>query len=268
MAFIHFIIPIRDKASVGNWRKVEEELSITLGSLVGQSDSDWECTVVHDIDSKLDIKISDSRIRYFSRKIEYIPPAPSLDGEEMNKYVRFDKGKRLYEGLTRAGQSSEFTMVVDYDDILHRDLVSTIKKKSQFDIVAISRAYAYDGGRLVQKLKMNEDGVGVGGSATAVKTSILFDESFFGSKENLINKYLGSHIFLIPDVRKFGGSIKFVEAFLLLYRVGSSHATSGSKKNIKSLKRALRRGDFLGIFKAFSNLSILSNKKLENFSIL
>lgn len=267
MTFIHFIIPIRDKESVGNWSKVEEELAVTLSSLVGQNNPNWECTVVHDINSKLDIKVSDSRIRYLSRKIEYTPPASSLTGEEMNDYVRHDKGKRLYEGLKSAGQSSEFTMVVDYDDILHRDLVSTIKKNSQFDIVAISRAYAYDGSRLMQKLKMNKDGVGVGGSATAVKTSILFDESFFGSKENLINKYLGSHIFLIPDVRKFGGSIKFVEAFLLLYRVGSSHATSGSKKNMQSLKRAVRRGDFSEIFKVFSNLSILSNKKLENFSI-
>lgn len=237
MPLLHFIIPVRHPDSVPDWSAVVSNLQLTLGSLANQSSPDWTCSLVHQ---------RGARLPELPHGVTAVPvdiPSVQLpdDWDSWAKVVRLDKGRRV-EAAVKLGLDAEYTMVVDYDDLLRDDLVAAVRDHAPSDAIVIARAWAFAGRRIVEKLEMSDRGVGVGGSAFAVRSDVLVNGRQLPPGGDRVTRYFGSHVFILGDLAAADMSItRLGDEPRLLYRVGDPHATSSTTSPLRSLGRDLRR---------------------------
>ncbi len=116
---IAFLIPLRPEQGCRDWPGTLRLLHQTLGSLIAQTDGRWRAVVVGTATTGT-LLPADPRISLHA--LPYLPPcSPSvpLCNHDRTWKVR-------YAGVVAHTLAPQYTMPLDADDLLHRDLVATV----------------------------------------------------------------------------------------------------------------------------------------------
>jgi hypothetical protein len=114
-----FSIPLAPKRDERSWRRISSLLADTLASLQQQTDGDWQAVIAGN--EKPDIaEFDDPRVMFIS--VETRMPGA------YNEKIADQHAKRAaaFEHIRRAGGG--YVMMLDADDLVHRELVAFVRK--------------------------------------------------------------------------------------------------------------------------------------------
>ena len=138
-----FIIPLRAPESCNNWETVSKACTGTLQSIANQTSSNYQCVLVcHQPPSTLPV-VENLKII----QVEYAPPK----NYEERKNDKQQKIERACEYLKQ--HPSEFSMNLDADDRVHKELVSFVENCETSYGWRIGRGYVYPGERWMRQHK-------------------------------------------------------------------------------------------------------------------
>lgn len=201
----------------------------TLSSIVGQSNGNWTCVVVGN--APLQLPFKDDRI--VVRHVEFPPNQchgmqveTSEDKERSWQSFRRDKGRRVKAGLEALGwiDGPRFVMVVDDDDLLHCDLVDWLSNApTQSAGYVITRGYEWVHGSGWLYLQDQFD-KRCGTSLIPALGSLELPPNPEQLPDEIAERWLGSHIFLRPDLKNRGKPLKPVPFRAAIYRLGNTNS--------------------------------------------
>ena len=166
---VRFVIPIRHPDGVADRAKQLAELRQTLASIAAQSSTEWTATIVVNPAQVLPEIPERTRVRHVD-----LPPNTALaaarDREELMTALQLDKGQRVAAGLDDV-EADDLVMVVDDDDLIHRDLVAFVASKPRCGWV-IGKGYWWrSGSRVLERTERFNDRCG---------TSLLVPPHYYG----------------------------------------------------------------------------------------
>ena len=221
---IVFVIPVRHPASVKNWALVKENLSKTLASISRQDTANWSCRIVasHGTD------MPDLPPGCSMRMVDMPPPVlpdPRLGIEAYYDAVRHDKGLRLYEAVHDLPLDT-YVMVVDFDDFVSKRIAGFVQSQPDRPGWYIPKGYMYAGGRMAFRMYNFHRKCG---------TSHIIRRSSFGNLTArdgtpdiaAIKRRLGSHLFLLDEMKQAGTPLEPLPFPGAVYRVGNPESASG-----------------------------------------
>ena len=121
---LKFIIPVRHQQGVSDWSVIVRNLSTTLRSVASQTSPQWRCVVVASEGAQLPDVPQGCEVVRTDAPYKPLPPRDE-DRDAYEAAIRADKGARVWTGL-RHLDAGGFVMVVDYDDLVHRDLAAVV----------------------------------------------------------------------------------------------------------------------------------------------
>ncbi|KHD25911.1 hypothetical protein NM09_03935 [Vibrio caribbeanicus] len=261
---VSFIIPIKHHENASNWSEAMEHLKSTLDSILSQTSSNWNCTIV--VNAESEIPKLDERIKVC--RVDYGPNDSYSQGEhsieEFRDAVKLDKGRRVLSGLNQS-EDSHFVMIVDDDDFLHFRLVEFLEKDTTSNGWYIKNGYVWEsGGKLLFKTNSFNELCG---------TSLVMRRDFLDIvvEEDLCVDYIksiyGSHKYQIEHFENLGLPLKPIPFFAAVYRVG--HSNSHSAKKGKLLRYMLiNKSLFLepvSTLKKIFNIGFVNKSKCDTF---
>ncbi|HDG1679448.1 glycosyltransferase family A protein [Kluyvera ascorbata] len=271
-AKLNFIIPVRHYDSVNNWNSVKSNISRTLQSIAGQSYNNWHCYIV--CNKGTDLPAIDDNFTVVTENFPYVTLPIKKDNPELyHDMIRMDKGMRVYAGFKKC-KSSDFFMVVDYDDFVHQDLSLFVCNSTNVpdDIGLpqgwlISHGYLYSGGSFALRNKRFDE---VCGTSNIVKVSFI--ESFYDQSGSLSDKHikelLGSHRFIKYYMNERAMRYESLPFYGAVYNVGISNSASQTTSvldSLLSLRNTLRAPR--GALNRWLSLSYFSRVKRKKFTI-
>lgn len=132
---LNFIIPVRARAASKNWSLLEELLSRTLLSLVGQTDPRWRAIIVcHDKPAAID-KLSDKLVC-----LQVKTEVPTNSSEMMD-----DKRGKTSIGIRYAAEMANqesWICILDPDDLVHKDVTKFVHDSPSSGGWYVSHGYA------------------------------------------------------------------------------------------------------------------------------
>lgn len=133
---VTFFVPFRSKQTTNDWGLVCNLLQNTLQSIFGQTSPSFEVVVI--CHEKPDMACSfDDRLRY----LEVDLPVPSKD---LGVSTMDDKWMKLASGLISVrAQPSPYSMFVDADDLVNRNLVAFVGQDRNPNGYIIKQGYWY-----------------------------------------------------------------------------------------------------------------------------
>lgn len=140
MKKITFVIPLRPPSSCNDWNKVSKACTGTLRSIAAQTSDNYQCLLVcHEPPEVIpDIK---------NLEICCVNFSTPKSAEERKK----DKGLKIKQALSfQKKNRSAFSMNVDADDRIHKDLVSYIETHNSLSGWRVGKGYVYPGGMFVR----------------------------------------------------------------------------------------------------------------------
>lgn len=269
---LNFIVPVRHYKSIDNWDNVKLNLSRTLQSIAGQNDDNWHCYIVCNTNTELPA-IGD-KFTVVAEDFPYVKLPIKKDNPELyHDMIRMDKGLRVYAGFKKC-KSSDFFMVVDYDDFVHQKLSSFVGNKmltpdgaSSVKGWLISRGYLYSGGNFALDNKNFDE---ICGTSNIVKVS--FVQSFYNQDGALsvrhIKELLGSHRFIKHYMNESAMRYEYLPFYGAVYNVGISNSASQTASvldSLLSLRNTLRAPR--GALKRWLSLRFFSRSKKKEFTI-
>ncbi len=127
-----FIVPLVSRRYAKDWAKVCGLLEATLRSLANQSNANYKCLIVSD----------EMPAVHASPKIQFVQADFLLEDPKRYGARCVDKQKKVYLALLAAREiDPEFVMVLDGDDLLHRDLVAFVASNLKYDGFVLGRGY-------------------------------------------------------------------------------------------------------------------------------
>jgi hypothetical protein len=220
-----FVIPVRHQATVEDWPGVKQRMEVTLRSLCAQRHPGWNAVVVAnegadlpEIPDRVDVAWVD-----FPRNT-----LPNRAGpiEEFYQAVRLDKGRRLLAGLALARPKGH-VMFVDYDDIVSCRLAELVSRHPSSNGWFFQSGFLWSGG--LDLLLCEPYFFKYCGTSHIVRSDLLpIPDVIEDANEQLVCRWLGSHIFIKDDFDKIGTSLNPLPFAGTIYRVGHCDATSGS----------------------------------------
>jgi len=265
MTAVSFIIPVRHPSNMRDKNKHARLLSQTLLSLCAQSNGDWKCVVVaNELAEPLpvDPRISFCRVDFPPNELHDIGSKNRTYRERSWQAVRRDKGLRVFSGVVALGwtKGSRFIMVVDDDDLLHRNLVDFISRApSDASGYIITKGYQWPDGSslLITRNRFDER---CGTSLIPSLQSLELPENPQDFSSILVERWFGSHRFLKLDLENKAKPLQPVPFRAAIYRVAhaNNHSSGGVAKSSLRLFASFWRIRFLigGIKKNFFGLSI------------
>jgi hypothetical protein len=143
-----FIIPFKSRAVSLDWTRDCLLLKQTLNSAWRQTDPDYQVIVVHH-EKPITANSYDSRVSFLA--VDY--PSPEIRAHLSNAEVgRSDKWKKITRGFLKAQEyCPDFVMVVDADDLIHRELArhANARKTANGWVFKSGYRYHYGGHWLV-----------------------------------------------------------------------------------------------------------------------
>lgn len=245
---VTFVIPIKHHEHIGNINDFHRSFKQTISSITQQSCSDWGCIIV--CNEGMPLPSLDSRIKTLF--VDY-PPNRFYDMEQHDveicyEAIREDKGKKVLQGILHSGDS-KYLMVVDDDDMIHNQLVRTIKDNDNGNGWFINKGFIWFEGSSIL-FKRNGFHHLCGTSHILRKAALNLHE--LETDISFVKKYLGSHLDLIEYMRQKASLLEEFPLRAVVYRVGHSEAHSkvlNSKwKFLKLLFRYKFKVTFLSSF--------------------
>lgn len=222
---LNFIIPVKSHFDVDNWPDIKSNLAKTIASINNQNDSNWFCYLVCNTGCPLPV-LPNNKFQVI--EVDFKPDERVKNNSLKIKYdaIREDKGKRVYEAVSRCEVDDHF-MVVDYDDFVSEKLSGYVSLNQSAAGWYISKGYYYSGGKLLVKdNKFNTKC----GTSNIIRVSFI--TQFFDSSGvlplQIIKELLGSHVFIRKYMQSKSvpfGSLPFAGA---VYNVGITNSTSGT----------------------------------------
>jgi hypothetical protein len=230
---LNFIIPVRHHHSVPDWDSIKPLMAKTFASVAGQTSDAWRAIVV--ANQGADIP---SLPRAFHLVEVDLPlnvlPDKSTDLEAHYNAIRDDKGARIEAGLV-ACQPHGHIMVVDYDDLVSRDLASMVGNDPEAPGWYVEKGFLVDDGAIAS-VRNGFDRVC--GTCLIVRDD-LFRPDPGESRRDYVRYVLGSHLFIKERLAKRGLPLKAIPWRAACYRVG--HASSTDRSSAVVAELSLRR---------------------------
>jgi glycosyltransferase involved in cell wall biosynthesis len=144
---VRFVIPIRHPEGVADRAVQLSELRQTIASVAAQTSADWTATIVANRTQILPELPERVRVRHVD-----LPPNAALAAArnrlEIVAAIQLDKGRRIAAGLTEV-EPDDLVMVVDDDDLVHRELVAFVSAQQPRCGWVINRGYWWQSGSRV-----------------------------------------------------------------------------------------------------------------------
>ncbi len=122
---VRFVIPVRHPEGVADRPAQLAALRQTIASVAGQSSPDWTATIVANPAQVLPSLPAGVRVVHVD-----LPPNTALAAArsrpEVIAAIQLDKGRRVAAGVADVAPD-DLIMVVDDDDLVHRDLVAFVR---------------------------------------------------------------------------------------------------------------------------------------------
>jgi hypothetical protein len=144
---VRFVIPIRHPDGVADRAAQLSDLRQTIASIAAQTSPDWTATIVANSTQVLPELPERVRVRHVD-----LPPNAALatarDRPEIVRAIDLDKGQRVAAGLTDV-EPDDLIMVVDDDDLVHRNLVAFVSEQQPRCGWVINKGYWWQSGSRV-----------------------------------------------------------------------------------------------------------------------
>jgi len=140
---IVFITSLRNPQNSNDYGMVERLLELTLGSVAGQTNGDFEVVVVGNREPGFPLP---ERVHFL--RADFPPPDERNIARTSWEAVVWDKGTKLALGLVAASRfNPDFVMFFDADDFIHRGLAHFVNSRLGDPGWYISHGYTYSGTR-------------------------------------------------------------------------------------------------------------------------
>ncbi|OFC69933.1 hypothetical protein [Alteromonas confluentis] len=260
---LSFIIPVRHHENAPSWDDTVKYLNQTVSSISNQTSGNWNCLIVANSDSVLP-DFDDKRIVRIN--VDFEPNCLHEKGnatqDEFYESFRFDKGRRVLAAL-QSGLLGQFYMTVDDDDFVHAGLARFVENNSDKNGWYISEGYIWgDEGNLLMKFPEFDRKCG----SSLIIRSNSFDFSNFTVED--MKKYLGSHMFIKPELSSRGLGLSELPFLGAVYRIGHRNAHSKSKSLLRQFyinKLMLSSPGIL--FSRLKRLRLVSKQIRQEFSL-
>jgi hypothetical protein len=155
-----FVIPLRPQGDDGGqWSLTCNLLQQTIGSLTNQSDPEWMAFIAGHTSPRFLKSIQDNRIMF--HEVDWAAPHPR--GPHIDK-----SWKSAFAAMRACPFASDYWMILDADDLLHRGTVATIKEHRKSPAIIFDRGWEFD--IHLQKALRRNSLSSICGSTTALST--------------------------------------------------------------------------------------------------
>ena len=171
----------------------------------------------------------------------------SISKTEMYEAIRADKGARIAAAMSHIGPDDQ-VMIVDDDDLIHRDLVHFVDQHPPDRFWYVAEGYFWENGS--NRLGKMDDIFQNCGSSLIVPRNCyaMFEEPHLG--RDYVIKELGSHR-LIFDRKPIGSGIWSAIPFrAVIYRV--QHSNASLTRFARDTRTGMRAGPFLSRARALA----------------
>ena len=132
-----FLTAIKHPETANDFSNVERLLEDTLHSVIGQTNEDFRVVVVCNQIPKVAIK--DDRIHFH---VVNFPPVSKENGKLHVEQKFTDKGSKYLSGLLFAKQfSPDYVYILDSDDWVNINLISTLTNKPEYPVWYVNKGY-------------------------------------------------------------------------------------------------------------------------------
>lgn len=221
-----FIIPIRHPDNANDWGMTKQNLEQTLASISGQTLDDWQCIVVANHGSDLPPMPDNCKVCYVDYPPNQVHTQGNVDKELFYEAFRVDKGRRVLAGMLSAGET-DFFMIVDDDDFVHRELCAHAHDNPSSNGWYIKNGYVWgEGGKLLME---HSDFHLLCGTSHIIKSDLFkLPDSIENANMEHVKLMMGSHIKIKDVLEKEGSPLLPLPFFGAVYRIGHKNAHSKS----------------------------------------
>jgi hypothetical protein len=220
---VTFVIPVRDHRGVEDWPTTCAHLASAVASVTAQTAPNWRCVVVASKDAPLPPLPSGVVVERVSLPYVELPDRDS-DLDARLRAIRGDKGRRVLAGARHADPAG-YLMVVDHDDVVSSRIAAHVAQNAGRPGWFVDRGLAWEGGRLAVEIPSGF--AQTCGTSLVVRTALwTWPASLETVDEELVQRHLGSHVHLVPDLVAAGHDIEPLPFAGAAYRVGHAEATS------------------------------------------
>lgn len=224
---ITFIIPVRHQDNAPNWAHLKSKLAQTIQSISSQDCPAWRAIIVANEGADLP-NLPD---RFKVKRVDFPPNELYRQGnaaqEDFREAIRMDKGRRILAGLLHASPTGH-VMVVDDDDFISCRIASYVAANSEENGWFIQKGYIWtDETKFLYK---HNSFMHICGTSLIVRAD-LYDlpADFESASPTYIKRILGSHIFLVDELKNSGHPLAPLPFAGAIYRTGHAGSHSRSK---------------------------------------
>lgn len=229
---VSFVMPVRHPDNMRDKALHKRYLAETIQSLVQQSCPDWTLTICGNPGTEL----PDLPPQASFQPVDLPPNAGHEQGgrsfQEFMDFVRQDKGARI-AAARDAMRAADYTMLIDDDDFLHRELVETVRSRQPENGYYIEDGYIWKTGSAY--LFPTKNFFMKCGTSHIVRSS-LFDllENEMADEAQFRSEMFGAHTFIKSALAKRGHPLEAFPLPAAVYRKANANAHTVSRKNLKS----------------------------------
>ncbi len=219
-----FVIPVRHQDTVEDWASVKQRLTVTLRSIAAQTDPNWNVIIAANEGADL----PDCPPKVAVVRVNFPSVLLAEDGTPMHrsKSVQLDKGRRILSGLL-AARPTGHVMVVDYDDMISRNLAAFVGENRDENGWFFDDGYLYSGGD--QLFRYETEFHLYCGTSHIIRADLLeIPARFEDAKPNYVAHWLGAHIFIKAELDRKKALLARLPFPGAIYRVGYRGSTSHS----------------------------------------
>ena len=225
MASFTFVIPVKDHRGVDNWATVQRELAATADSVAGQTCADWQCVVVAQEGAPLPRLPADIEVLRLDLPPAEVPTSTRTRSDRTRRHaqIRQDKGNRVLSGLQHLSGST-YWMNLDYDDLVHRQLVERVVRDEVRPGYKLDDGYMFSSGNWA--VRTPDIHLYCGSTIILHKDAVDIPDVSFETIPDIVQAWFGSH--WIPRLRleEAGTPLQSLGIPGVMYRVGSGASTS------------------------------------------
>jgi hypothetical protein len=221
-----FVIPIRHPQNALDWADLKRKLAETIASIMAQDDSDWRAVIVANRGADLPELPPSFSVAW----VDFPPNAHyslRANQPEFVEALRYDKGRRILAGMLFAPPTN-FLMVVDDDDFIHRGLTSFAKSHTEENGWYFKEGYVWEEGSGIVYLCTNFSQMC--GTSHMIRPDLLqLPPSSEEASEKYVKEMLGSHVIIDSFLQECGTPLQPLPFPGAVYRVGHSGSVTRSR---------------------------------------
>jgi hypothetical protein len=217
---------VRHPDDAKDWKKVKSNLEMLLGSIARQDNDSWRAIVVANIDA--DLPTLPGQVS--SKRVDFGPNPLFRRGEcsedDFYDAFRVNKGRRVLAALQEE-LNSQYVMIVDDDDLVHRKIVSFVSSHVGSNGWYLDKGYIWpDGSAWLYRIRNFSE---LCGTSHIIRADLYNVPQQGMETDSYIRLWLGSHRFIQGILSSNGTPLELLPFPGAVYRVNHSENHSGAK---------------------------------------